>query len=102
MLRNLYEWYRIVTPKPDDDTIRHRQASIPELLDHLVHPENLDLLIGCTAATSNGLNERNAQPASLVPTLVEMIRKHQPAFPRTCRKTRSICGPAARLPWARC
>ncbi|MEN6449163.1 MAG: GTPase-associated system all-helical protein GASH [Thermoguttaceae bacterium] len=82
MLRNLYEWYRIVTAKPDDETIRHRQASIPELVDRLVCAESFDLLVGCTAAASNGLNDRNAQPASLVPTLVEIIRKHQPAFPQ--------------------
>ena len=52
MLKNLYEWYRIVTPKPDDDTIRHRQASIPELIDRLARPENSDLLIGCVAAAA--------------------------------------------------
>ena len=81
MLKNLYEWYRIVTPKPDDDTIRHRQASIPELLDCLGRPENSELLIGCAAAASNGFSERLDQSSPLVSTLVEVIRHHQPAFP---------------------
>ena len=79
MLQRFFEWYRMVTPTPSDDTIQKRQAAVAEVVEHLRKDKKVDLLLEITQAAVNGLGNDDSAAARL---MVAAIRKSQPAFPQ--------------------
>lgn len=81
MLKRLFEWYRLVSPTPDDTLVERRTGAVKDLLGKLSNATDYKLLIDCTAAAANGLGAFD-QSSQLVRSVVECIRNHQPAFPQ--------------------
>jgi hypothetical protein len=82
MLKRLFEWYRVVNPNPNDETLEKRKASALALLEHLTKASDYDLLFPCIAGIANGFDSKLHQDSEIVKLAVEAIREHQPAFPQ--------------------
>ena len=82
-MENLYEWYRIVNPNPNEDIIAKRELAVKDLLAVLIDTKNSKLVIECVAAVSYGLSKFFNQDSLIVQKITEAIIKSQPAFPKS-------------------
>lgn len=80
MLKKTPEWYRIVNPRPDDETIEKRKLAVTDLIERLSAAEDYQLLVPCAAGVSNGFESGFNQDSPLVQAVFECISSHQPAF----------------------
>ena len=81
MLKNTYEWLRAADLKPDDQVVANRTQAVQELLTRIKKSEDYELLTQCVAAVVGGFENRFIAESNTVQTVVDCIRKFQPAFP---------------------
>lgn len=81
MLKRTYEWLRVVDPNPDNATVESRSKSVGELLGRLDQAKDRGLLGTFLTAAVAGFDGRFEPDAPQIATVVEAIRKYQPAFP---------------------
>lgn len=80
MLTKLYEWLRIVNPKPTDEMVEKRKAAITDIISHILAQKDFSLLIALVGAAVHG-NHALSQESPLFTVALEAIKKYQPAFP---------------------
>ena len=80
MLKKTAEWYRVVNPRPDDETIKKRKLAVTELIERLSAADDYQLLVACAAGVANGFESGFNQDSPLVQAVFECISSHQPAF----------------------
>lgn len=81
MLKLAYEWLRIVYPKPDNGIVEARTKSVGDLLGRLDQANDRELLGAFLTSALAGFEGRLDPDAPQIGTVVESIRKTQPAFP---------------------
>lgn len=81
MLKKTFEWLRIAHAKPDNETVDARQKAVGEILARVDQAKDLSLLSAVVTGTVAGLECAYTSQSPQVASLVESIRKFQPAFP---------------------
>jgi hypothetical protein len=81
MLKKMFEWYRMVNPNPDNETIEKRKLAVMELIKRLSESKGYELIIACVCAAANGFDINFKQESEIVQAVVGSIHAHQPAFP---------------------
>lgn len=81
MLKKVFEWLRVVHPKPDSATVEARTKAASDLLTTLDEAKDYELLIAVTSAVVAGFEGQFDSHSIPVQTVVEAIRKYQAAFP---------------------
>ncbi|MFO0842334.1 MAG: GTPase-associated system all-helical protein GASH [Gemmataceae bacterium] len=81
MLSKTFEWLRVAVPKPDNAAVESRTKTVADLLATLDQGEDVSLLGELVTAAVADPAARFATDSRLIKTVVEAIRKYQPAFP---------------------
>jgi hypothetical protein len=81
VLMKTFEWYRIVNPKPDDETVTKRTSAAQALIKRIDDDDDYDLLVGCATGVVNGFESGFGQSSQIVDVIVAAIRASQSAFP---------------------
>jgi hypothetical protein len=80
MLSRAFEWYRVVTPKPQSQTIDNRIASVNDIIKEIDEAKEWDIVFGCVAGVVSGFDSF-PQESPTVEVLIRTIKSHESAFP---------------------
>ncbi|SIN69837.1 hypothetical protein SAMN05444166_0210 [Singulisphaera sp. GP187] len=81
MLKKTFEWLRVVHPKPDNQAVEGRSKAVSDLLGKLDQAKDHRLLGAFLTGALAGFEGRFEPDSNPVTSVVESIRKFQPAFP---------------------
>lgn len=81
MLKKTFEWLRVVDPKPDNQAVEGRTKAVSDLVAKLDQAKDHRLLGAFLTGALAGFEGRFEPDSHPVTSVVESIRKFQPAFP---------------------
>jgi hypothetical protein len=80
MIKRTYEWYRVVSTTPTEDTIKARKLAVQSLVEKIDQSGDYDLLAACVVGAIRGFDS-GFSPANVIEAIVSSIQEHQQAFP---------------------
>ncbi len=80
MLKNTFDWLKVAALRPDDSMVKARSDAASDLVTSLREADDVGLVIECAAGTVGGF-DLLGDHSQAVYTVLECVRKYQPAFP---------------------
>lgn len=80
MLKKTSEWWRLVKPKPDDESIQKSKLACSDLVRRLLEAKDAELFVACVSGAANGFESGFCQDSPAVQIVSECISSHHPAF----------------------